>query len=729
MGAVQEMRLLVAQIVQNAGEGHPGSAIGMAPLFHVLYSRVLKITKCDLKWSERDILVLSNGHSVAILYAALFCRGVLTEKDLKEYRQIGSKTPGHPEYSRDNAIDATTGPLGQGVAQAVGYAISISKKQKNNRVFCILGDGCMQEGISQEAFSLAGHLQLKNLFFVFDSNKITIDGATSYSTSDDAKKRMESMNYEVLEVDAEDTEGIEEILGKQYGRPVFLIMHSVIGKDTSVENNRKAHGSPLGEAEVAKLQEKYNLCGKSFYISESTKEIYRKREEEVAQEYMQWKERQIDNLKNANAGRTCNGVEEVNMEDENKKTNNKYEKEFVQMLESQNYVEKKKPNKSTREIFGDLVPGLLKNPNILGGSADLTESTCLGAALTKKPEITEGDHSCQIDPKTEKNTEENQNFIHFGIREHAMCGIVCGIALFGEHRAYCSTFLNFLAYGFPAVRIAALSEAPSVYIATHDSIALGGDGPTHQPVEMLALLRATPGLITFRPASRSEVEAAVLYAFYQSERPCVIILSRQGIEEIPEKGIRKNSKVQNTGTDNKLKTDVQETEGIAENQSIYDNSAPLKNTSYISRITSILQGAHIISDYSPDNSAQKLLLLATGSEVPLALRVKPLLNNYNVRVVSLLSFELFQEQPQEYVEDILFCDISVSIEALSTFGWDKYAQVQIGVDTFGASGPTSAVYEYFGFTPEKITDKIHNEIKKKQQKEDRQREIRWLQSK
>ncbi|KAI5190537.1 transketolase [Nematocida minor] len=652
--AVEEIRVLIAEIVENAKSGHPGGPMGMANVMHILFSRVLSITKIDSKWINRDIFVLSNGHCCAGLYVFLHLKGFLSMEDLLHLRKIDSKTPGHPEFGR--FIEATAGPLGQGVAQAVGYAIALKKNSDrynkpalmnifSNRVYCMVGDGCMQEGVAQEAFSVAGHLKLNNLIVIYDYNKITIDGPLSLSNSEDAGKKMRAMGFAIVEIkDPEDDEVVEEILSKKMDRPMFVIVHTTIGYDTTKKGTSAVHGSPLGKEEIELLKRKYSMDpAQSYYISEKTKEIYRECDYKINNKYYDWQK----------------GLEKYKMfyPEEHAELTDLCTPSSIHEIVQGHMIKNmsvKNDTFSTRELSGQILSDLSKDERILGGSADLSESTC-----TKW----EG-------AKVLSSSDYSGRYICYGIREHAMCGIMNGIAAYGYHRVYGSTFLNFLTYGFPAIRIAAISSYRVAILGTHDSIALGGDGPTHQPIETLALLRATPNLITFRPANRLETATAIAYSMYQSKGPCAIVLSRQKLDGF------------SVGT-----------------------------------VDDVLKGAYIVCDYEIGGPVVKrgvkcpyVTLIATGSEVSLCLKVKELLCNVGcmVRLVSMVSFELFEAQDVEYKKEILDSrSIKVSIEALSTFGWSKYARYNIGIDTFGKSGPPDEVYAHFGFTPEEIAEKIY----------------------
>lgn len=621
-----ELRVYIAEMVERADSGHPGGPMGIIPVSHVLFTKVLRITAANPQWMDRDIFVLSNGHCCAMLYLQLALLGFLDEEELLRFRKIGSKTPGHPESC--SYIEATTGPLGQGVAQSVGYAIALANLKKyntpdthvfTNRVYCILGDGCMQEGISNEAFSLAGHLKLSNLVFVYDSNNSTIDGPAILSMSENVRGKMEALGFVVSELpDPENAEAVEEALKRQTDRPHFIIAHTSIAKGCAKEGSAKSHGAPLGQEVIDEMKSKAGIT-ETFYLSQGLRETYKARKEEAAREYEQWQRKM-----------------EQYMARHPEKYRSLTEKPSIGQL-VQKVLEKKeiREAQATRKHLSTVLAELSSSDRILGGSGDLTPST-----LTRWPSAVDFSAKSPFGA-----------YIRFGIREHAMFGILCGISGFGWHIPFGSTFLNFVTYGFGALRIACISERRLAVFATHDSVALGEDGPTHQPVETLALLRATPNLYVLRPADGIETAYAVYYAFEQARFPCVVSLTRQKL-------------------------------------------SPFQGTDF----EKCRKGAYVVSDYSRDGKRKRVLIVATGSEVSLACKAKALLEEFDTRIVSLISFEIFEEQPEGYRRQTLECDVSFGLEALSTFGWKKYVQYPYGLDRFGMSGPSTGVYEYFGFT-------------------------------
>ncbi|KAF7683509.1 Transketolase 1 [Astathelohania contejeani] len=610
--AINNIRVLCAEMIERARSGHPGAPLALSPMMHILYTRHLQFDPEDPNWPSRDIFILSNGHACAIQYVMLHLSGYdLSMEDLKNFRVLGSKTPGHPEHGITPGVEVTTGPLGQGIANAVGFAIAQKACQEKNkfpigRVFCVFGDGCYQEGISHEAFSLAGHLKLSNLIFIYDYNQITIDGPVSLSMSDDPILRFKALGFEVTVVENgnDDLEAIDKALGKMIDKPHVIILHTTIGKESELEGSAKCHGSPLGSENLAKLKNKLGFEG-SFIIKDEVLNIYkilRKRKKEIRKEW-----------------------------------NAKYKKEEINIPDKIINLKKEYDSLSTRQHFFNAL-NEISFDCLIGGSADLTPSN-----LTKKKKA------------IEFSAFESGNYIHYGIREHAMFAIMNGISSFGYHIPFGGTFLNFVTYGFPAVRLAALSKHRVFYVLTHDSIGLGEDGPTHQPIETLALLRATPGLTTLRPCDGVEVRFSLDFAI-RHKGPTAICLSRQEISAVPNTSFEKCNR-----------------------------------------------GAYFVID-SPD---PELIIISTGSEVALSVAVAEKLKK-RVSVVSMISFELFEQQDDTYRQKIIPTGVlKISIEALSTFGWSKYSDIQIGIDKFGKSGKWKDVYDYFDFNVERIIERIN----------------------
>ncbi|KAF9763962.1 Transketolase 1 [Nosema granulosis] len=609
----KNIRTLVVDTVQQANSGHPGAPLGLSKFIYILYRDFLKFNPDDQNWIGRDIFLLSNGHACVIQYIMnyLFCS--LTLDDLKQFRQINSKTPGHPERKCSH-IESTTGPLGQGLSNAVGFAISLKKLQLDNTVYCVFGDGCYQEGIGQESFSICANLGLDNITFIYDFNKVSIDGHTDLSMNEDVVMRFRSLGFYVIEVDGENDKEIKEALDFKINKTKMIILHTKIGRDSIFEDNHKAHGSPIGEEGVRKLKEKYNFPQIPFYVSKSLQEES-KRIKETKKEIA--KKHKIE-------------IAKFNVQD----------------FEDAPFSDQETTNESlaTRKVFYNLLNKIKNKERIICGSADLASSTL-----------------CKFENSVDFNTENRSgNYIHYGIREHSMCGIMNGIASHGFFLPFSGTFLNFISYGHPSVRLACLDNLNVVYVLTHDSIGLGEDGPTHQPIETVATLRATPNLITLRPSDENECRAA-LRTCLTRVGPKAVILSRQTLpfnkETCEEKAMR---------------------------------------------------GAYYLVE-DPNADA---ILMATGSEVHLGLQVLQSCKDLKLSLVSFFSWELFEQQSDEYKASILRNIPKISIEALSTFGWSKYSDFQIGIDHFGASGKAKDIFENEGFTAEKILQRIYTLMRK-----------------
>lgn len=624
MDNINNIRTLCADMVQKARSGHPGAPLGLAPFVYILYTEFISFDPDDENWIGRDIFLLSNGHACALQYVVNYLIGRLDMEDLMNFRQINGRTPGHPE-KKHPGIESSTGPLGQGVANAVGYAISLKKLNHlklDNRVYCIFGDGCYQEGISQESFSLVASLRLDNIVFIYDFNKTTIDGPTSLSMNEDVVQRFLSLGFEVEIVNGDDLDGIRRALNKKVSKPMVIILETVIGRGSIVEGSCKAHGSPLGEEGVRKLKEKLGIPEVDFYISSSLVEKFKSLNDRKRKIRAEWNTKGI---------RALTIQEHMDME---RKMDSIY-KSAYRAQDTQ---------KATRKHFSEALKDLKETRYLIGGAADLQSSV-----LTK---IGEDDFNAE---------NYNGGYINFGIREHCMCGTINGIASHGYFLPYTGTFLNFISYGFPSVRLGCMDNLNFFYVLTHDSIGLGEDGPTHQPIEVLSTLRATPNLITMRPCDGTEVRTS-LHVALTREGPKAVILSRQSVPEIPHSDIEKAKK-----------------------------------------------GAYYLVDMKdPD-----LILLSTGSEVQLCYEVAKALPDLRISIVSFFSWELFEEQEEEYKKHILKDVPKVSIEALSTFGWTKYSDLQIGVDTFGVSGPCKDVFNYFELNCKEISRKIADFISNK----------------
>lgn len=640
--AVNTLRMLSVDQIENANSGHPGLPLGAAPMAYALFKNHLVRDSKDLNWKNRDRFVLSAGHGSALLYSLfyLFDYG-LSLDDLKNFRQLDSKTPGHPEYGHTRGVEATTGPLGQGIAMAVGMAIAEEKlaalynkddlKLVDHYTYALVGDGCLMEGISNEASSLAGTLKLDKLIVLYDSNKISIEGSTDLAFSENVCDRYKALGWDTFVVhDGNDLDEINAKIeeAKKSDKPALIEVKTKIGYGSPREDSAKAHGEPLGKEDRKSTREFFGLPDEDFYVDEDVKAHFQKIVEE--------------NTEKVN--------EKKKIEEEYAK---KYPKEYEDYLAAFN-LEKKElledsyydsfdKDMATRAISGEVLNKIAKdNIHIFGGSADLGPSN---------KTMLKGEEYFSADNRLGRN-------ITFGVRENAMGAITNGILLHGGLRTYASTFLVFSDYLKPTIRLAALMNIPNVYIFTHDSIGVGEDGPTHEPIEHLAMLRSIPGIVVIRPADGRETAASLNLAFNSKNTPFVLALSRQNLPQL-----------ENSSRD-------------------------------------IYRGAYIIKK---EEGELEKIVIATGSEVSLALEAAEGLKG--VRVVSMPSMEMFDAQSSDYKEEILPSNITkrISLEALSSFGWHKYIGMKgmaISIDTFGASGKGSEVFERFGFTKENIRRKI-----------------------
>jgi transketolase len=643
------IRILAAEGVQKANSGHPGMPMGMADVAAILWTEFLKHNPDDPKWIARDRFVLSAGHGSMLLYSMLHLSGYdVTMEDLKSFRQWGSRTAGHPEYGHLPGVETTTGPLGQGFGNGVGMAIASKmmsarfgeKLFGGNFVYAIAGDGCLMEGISSEAASIAGHLKLGNLIYFYDDNTITIEGHTDLTFSEDVEKRFLAYGWHVVHADAYDHDSIRKAIvagQNEKEKPTLIITKSLIGYGSPNKNNtHEVHGSPLGAEELLATKKNLNWpIDKEFYIPEEVAKLFADRKAELKEKYAEWNS-EYEKWKKENADKA-----------------NEYEKYITQWL-PENLEEEllaaapKEPN-ATRTLSSKVIQKIAQIvPNFVGGSADLAPST---NTFMKEFEA--------IGP----GKFVGKNF-HFGIREHAMGAIVNGIILYGGFRAFGATFFVFSDYMRPTIRLAALMQIPALYVFTHDSIFVGEDGPTHQPVEHLAVLRAIPNTTVFRPADGVETAMAWSYALRKTDGPVALILTRQKIEAFTK-----------------------------------ENDFDPKD---------VLKGAYVTS--KEKEGKLDLVIAASGSEVPVAADAKKILSDLNIRVVSIPSREVFEKQSEEYKTKIFPADVPVVIiEAATMTGWgDLFRQrmLTIGMNRFGASGPYKTLAEKFGFTGEQVAQKI-----------------------
>ena len=631
------IRFLSIDAVQKANSGHPGMPMGMADVCTVLFRHFLKFDPSRPDWINRDRFVLSAGHGSMLLYALLHLTGYksVSLNDIKNFRQLDSICAGHPEYEKGTGIETTTGPLGQGIANAVGFAISEeilkSKKGKdiyNHKTYVVAGDGCLMEGISHESLSLAGHLKLKNLVMFFDNNSISIDGPTSLAVSDNYKKRLEAYGWDYIDINGHNEKQIFKAIKKCQNakRPTVIACKTTIGFGSPNKSGKSsAHGSPLGNEEIQLVRKKLKWKHAPFEIPKEILQKWRSVGENGKKELKKWEKKAGSKLK--------------------KITDKNSQKLTKLFADAKNMAIKESKPIATRKSSEDILNLLTVHmPELIGGSADLAGSN---NTKTKSQKI--------IKPGNFAGS-----YIHYGVREHAMCGIMNGIALHGELIPYGGTFLIFSDYCKPSIRLSALMKQRVVYVMTHDSIGLGEDGPTHQPVEQIAGLRAIPNLNVFRPADTIETIECWDLALKQTSTPSVLSLTRQNLKL--------------------LRT----------------NNDQINKCSY---------GAYEIYRSNPEIN---LTIIATGSEVEIAVEASQQLAKENIhsKVVSMPCQELFEQQESSYKKNLLEeTTAKISIEAASTMGWKKYTGnqgVELGIDTFGKSAPYKKIYEHFKLTSNNI---------------------------
>ena len=651
--SVNAIRVLSADAIQKAKSGHPGLPLGAAPAAYELWARHMNHNPKNPEWKNRDRFVLSGGHGSMLLYSLLhlFGYGDLSIDDIKNFRQLDSKTPGHPEYGHTVGIEATTGPLGQGMAMAVGMAMAeahlaaVFNKDGYNVVdhytYVLGGDGCMMEGISSESFSLAGTLGLSKLIVLYDSNNISIEGSTDIAFTEDVMKRFEAFGFQTIEVEDGNDLGaigaaIEEAKADK-NRPSLIKINTLIGYGCPAKQGKaSAHGEPLGEDNVAALKENLGWpCKEAFEVPQEVYDYYKELASNRAKAEDEW---------NKLFAEYCSKFPEMKEMWDN--YYNGYD--MSDLFNSEEYWAAGDKPEATRNTSGTVL-NLIKQhmPNMIGGSADLAPSN-------KTYMKDAGDFS--------RDNYAGSN-IHFGVREQAMTAITNGIALHGGLRPFAATFFVFSDYTKPMARLSSLMKLPVTYIFTHDSIGVGEDGPTHEPIEQLAALRSLPNFTVFRPCDKVETSAAWMYAATSKETPTALVLTRQNLPQMP--GSSKEA----------------------------------------------LKGGYIIDDSS--KAVPDAIIIASGSEVSLAVEAKAELakKDIDVRVVSMPSMDLFEEQSAEYRESVLPDAVRkrVAVEALSDFGWYRYVGLDgavVSMKGFGASGPAAELFKKFGLTTEAVVKAV-----------------------
>ena len=672
--AINTIRGLCMDAIQKANSGHPGTPMGVAPVAYTLWQRFLRFDPDDPIWPNRSRFVLSEGHASALLWSLLYLAGVravdpdyevldrasVSLEDLKTFRQLGSRCPGHPEYRWTSGVETTTGPLGQGVATSVGMAIASRwLAERYNRdeftmfdfdVYAMAGDGCMMEGVSAEAASLAAHLRLANLCWIYDSNRVTIEGHTDIAFTEDVAARFIAYGWNITTVaDANDTESIARALHTfkaEKERPTLVVVHSHIGYGSPVEDSPKAHGEPLGVEGVRAAKRFFGLPEDSdFYVADGVRETF---------------------AAGVGArGREAREAWEAMFE--------RYRKEFPELADEIERIQRRDlpdgwekaltafppdaKGLATRDSSGRVLNAVAQVvPWLVGGSADLAPSTKTRLVFDGAGDLQPGQHG-------------GRN-LHFGVREHASAAIANGMAL-TKLRPYWSGFLIFSDYARGAIRLSALMEIPVLHIFTHDSIGVGEDGPTHQPVEQLISLRAIPGQLVFRPADANEVVEVWRVVTALRHEPAALVLSRQALPT-------------------------------------------LDRTSYAAA-SGVARGGYVLAEAG--SGTPDVILLATGSEVHLALAAREELEagGVGVRVVSMPCWELFDRQPEQYRDEVLPPSVRarVAVEQASTLGWDRYVGdggTVIGMHTFGASAPLKQLLAKFGFTPDQVAQAARDRL-------------------
>ncbi|MBE6444961.1 MAG: transketolase [Alphaproteobacteria bacterium] len=642
------IRFLSADAIDKANSGHPGMPLGMADVATVLFSKFIKLNPAEPKWFDRDRFVLSAGHGSMLMYSLLYLLGYkdININDIKNFRQLGSKTAGHPEYGHLEGIDMTTGPLGQGITSAVGMALAeriIAAKYGsdvcNHYTYVIAGDGCLMEGISEEAISLAGHLKLNKLIVLWDNNNITIDGNVDLANSTNQIKRFEACGWNTISINGHNYCAIEKAIKKaqKSKKPTLIACKTTIGYGAPSKcGTSKCHGSPLGTEETSAMRKALGWNYAPFEIPTEILDAWKKAGKRSEIQYKEWKQAakaKGKEFENVISGKLPKG----------------WDKDLNKLKETAIKEQTKvATRKSSQMCLEAIVPNI---PQIVGGSADLAASNL---TLSKTS-------------KTITSQDYNGNNIMYGIREHAMAAIMNGMSLHGGVIPFGGTFFVFSDYMRPSMRLAALMGTRVIYVLTHDSIGVGEDGPTHQPIEHLASYRCMPNILTFRPCDVVETAEAWQIAVESEKTPSILALTRQNL--------------------------------------------PLLRTSAKENLTA--KGGYILAG---DAKKRQATIIATGSEVSLAIEAREQLakEGIEVVVVSMPCCELFDAQPEPYRAEVLGTAPRVAVEAGAKYGWERYVGCDgdiIGMDGFGASGPAGELFKYFGITVEEVVDSVKNSLK------------------
>jgi transketolase len=645
------IRVLAMDAVQAANSGHPGMPMGMADVATVLFTQFLKFDASQPHWPDRDRFILSAGHGSMLQYALMYLTGYeeITLEQIKNFRQLHSKTAGHPEFGEAAGIETTTGPLGQGVGNAVGMALAermlnadFGDELVDHYTYAIAGDGCLMEGISQEAISLAGHLGLHKLILLWDDNNISIDGEISLSDSTDQRKRFEASGWNTLAVDGHDHEAIAKAIRTAQGsdKPTLIACKTTIGYGSPNKAGTSAtHGAPLGDEEIAATRQQLGWEEGAFEVPAEILEEWRAAGSRGSKSANLWSERLSQSGKEGEfTGRISDGLTDG----------------WQAALDNfKRQLAEEQPKEATRKSSGRVLEVLgAALPELVGGSADLT-----GSNLTKTKAmqpVTKDDYSGR--------------YLYWGIREHGMAATMNGIALHGGFVPYGGTFMVFTDYCRPSIRLSALMKQRVIYVMTHDSIGLGEDGPTHQPVEHLPALRAMPNVHVFRPADSTETLECWALALAANETPSILSLSRQGLPAV-------------------------RTEYSQENLSA--------------------KGGYVLPNHADENTA--VTLIASGSEVEIAIAAKAQLaeKGISAKVVSLPCWELFAQQPKSYRDEVLGTGLRVGIEAAIGFGWERFLGedgIFVGMNSFGASAPAPALYDHFGITAANVVAQVEKKL-------------------